>query len=446
MGLKTQLILVLFLFGGLPFIGHSQSNSLISASDFAFLQGMAKDVTEASRIYPGQKISDAFGPNETGGTLIRPGGRSSYPAFWIRDYAMSLEAGFVKLAEQKHMLYLTARTQADQAVLTKWGTQIPKGAIADHIRIDDSVPIFFPGTYEAENQGKPVWGMQPPFCDAYFFIHMAYYFAIHEGQTKFLKEKVLGMRFMDRLEMAFSSVPHDETSLLVSVTDANRGVDFGFRDAVYMTGDLCYSSLLKYQAALQLAELHRLMGQTKKSQTYTRIAQRLKKAIPERFQLSSGFLKASTGKSGQADVWATSLAHRLGILSKNMVQKASQKMNEAFQKGDLSFRGNIRHVLRSDDFSSQTAWEQSEVSKDSYQNGAYWGTPVAWVANLMAETRKELAQQLIQAYINELREGDFRKGEGFGSPWECFNQKSAQNPVYMTSVTCPLIALKSRKK
>jgi hypothetical protein len=246
--------------------------------------------------------------------------------------------------------------------------------------------------------------------------------------------------------MAFTSVPQDETSLLVSVSDANRGVDFGFRDAVYMTGDLCYSSLLKYQAALQLAELHRLIGQTKKSQTYTRISQSLKKTIPERFYLSSGFLKASTGKSAQADVWATSLAHQLGILSKIQVQKASQKMNEAFQKGDLSFRGNIRHVLRSDDFSSQTAWEKSEVSKDSYQNGAYWGTPVAWVANLMAETREELAQQLIQAYINELREGDFRKGDGYGSPWECFNPKSAQNPVYMTSVTCPLIALKSRKK
>ena len=121
-------------------------------------------------------------------------------------------------------------------------------------------------------------------------------------------------------------------------------------------------------------------------------------------------------------------------------------MNDAYKKGDLSLRGNIRHVLRSDDFSSQTAWEYSEAAKDSYQNGAYWGTPVAWVANLMAETRVDYAKQLIQEYIMELREGDFRKGEGFGAPWECFNLKSAQNPVYMTSVTCPLIALKPIKK
>jgi hypothetical protein len=440
MGLKNQLNLGLFLLGFFP--AHSQSKSLISEVDLAFLQGMAKDVTEASRIYPGQKISKDFGPNQTGGVLIRPGGRSSYPAFWIRDYAMSLEAGFVKASEQKHMLLLTAKTQAVQTMQTKWGTHIPKGAIADHIRIDDSEPIYFPGSYDAFNQGKPVWGMQPPFCDAYFFIHMAYYYAVHEKQRKVLKENMLGLRLIDRMEMAFESVPQAENSPLVSVTDANRGVDFGFRDAVYMTGDLCYSSLLKYQAARQLAEMQRDLGDLKKFQHYTRIALALKKAITDRFQLDSGFLKASTGTSGQADVWATSLAYRQGILPMATVLKASKKLNDGYEKGDLSYRGNIRHILRSDDFSAETAWEKSEAKKDSYQNGAYWGTPVAWVANLMAETRVDLAKKLIQEYIHELREGDFRKGEGFGAPWECFSPQSAQNPVYMTSVTCPFIALK----
>jgi len=161
---------------------------------------------------------------------------------------------------------------------------------------------------------------------------MAHYLAIHEGQKKVLLEKVVGIRLMDRLELAFASVPHAGKSALVSVTDANRGVDFGFRDAVYMTGDLCYSSLLKYQAALQLTDLHRLLGHPQKSQTYLRLAQSLKKAIPERFQLPSGFLKASTGKSAQPDVWATSFAHRLGILPMSQVQKASRTMNEAFKK------------------------------------------------------------------------------------------------------------------
>ena len=74
---------------------------LISKADLDYLEGLTKAVMDSSRIYPGQKISNDFGANATGAILIRPGGRDSYPAFWIRDYAMSIETGFVKREEQK---------------------------------------------------------------------------------------------------------------------------------------------------------------------------------------------------------------------------------------------------------------------------------------------------------------------------------------------------------
>ena len=130
------------------------SGSFITQKKLSFLEGMTKDVLEASRIYPGQFISKDFGSNNTGGMLIRPGGRDAYPSFWIRDYAMSLETGFVSKNEQQHMLLLTASTQCDQSWITKGGSLIPFGAIADHVRIDNSKPIYFPGTYSYEGQGK----------------------------------------------------------------------------------------------------------------------------------------------------------------------------------------------------------------------------------------------------------------------------------------------------
>jgi len=53
-----------------------------------------------------------------------------------------------------------------------------------------------------------------------------------------------------------------------------------------------------------------------------------------------------------------------------------------------------------------------------------------------------LAKQLAGEFIEELREGDFRKGPEFGSPYECRHPEGdhRQNPVYLTSVTCPLAA------
>jgi hypothetical protein len=438
--MKIKILLFFFIFAKIS----AQTSNLIRREDFGFLKKMAKDVTEASRIRSGQVISSNFGPNNTGGTLIRPGGRNSYPAFWIRDYAMSLDGGLVSQKEQLHLLLLTAKTQSDHSQTTKWGTFIPKGAIADHIRIDDSKPIYFPGTYDFEEQGEPKWGRQPPFCDAFYFIHMVWYYAIHEKNESILSQNVNDVSILDRLEWAFKSVPKAEKSDLVSVREDNRGVDFGFRDAIFMTGDLCLSSILKYQAAKELAEIFQKIGRKNSYQEYKNCAINLKEQIPETFLSDSGLLKASTGISGQRDVWSTSMAAYYGILTPRQMAKASLSMNKAYEKGNLSWKGNIRHVLKSDDFDSNTAWEKSLVKKDTYQNGAYWGTPLGWVAHLMARTNLSNARKLVKEYVTELRTGDFRKGEKYGSPWECMNQDSQQNSVYMTSVLCPLIVFTSR--
>ncbi len=423
---------------------QGQHKNILDTNDLTFLEEMVKDVMEASRIYPGQKISKDFGPNQTEGILIRPGGRTSYPAFWIRDYAMSIETGYVSEKEQKHMLVLTASTQSDSLIWTKWGTSIPKGSIADHIRIDDGKPIYFPGTYSFENQGEKKWGMQPPFCDQFFFIQMAYFYVKSFPKTIQLTNEIKGVKLIDRLEMAYQMPPSDTRSHLVQVDETNRGVDFGFRDAIYITGKLCYASLLKYQAAKQMAYLFAKMGNKSKALRYQQEANILKISIKGTFIDARGMLRASTGISAQADVWATSLAIHLGVLTGQSRLKAAQYFRDSYLRGELSQKGNVRHIIKSDDFSSTSAWEKSVVPINTYQNGAYWGTPVAWVCQAIAFVDLPSAQKLAKEFIQELREGDFRKGDTFGSPWECFNDKLTQNPVYLTSVAVPLIIFKKK--
>ena len=51
---------------------ENQAQFLLNNYDLKFLKELTKDVMESSRIYPDQKISDGFGGNSTGGTLIRP--------------------------------------------------------------------------------------------------------------------------------------------------------------------------------------------------------------------------------------------------------------------------------------------------------------------------------------------------------------------------------------
>jgi hypothetical protein len=415
-------------------------SSLLSTSDLKYLEAMTRDVISASRILPGQKVSPDFGGNNTGGTLIRPGGRACYPAFWVRDYAMSLETGFITTEEQWHMLQLTASGQCDQTWITETGKMIPAGAIADHHRLDDGKPVYFPGTFDYKGQGGNKWGLFPPYCDQYFFIHMAWYYVNQNTNPEFLTEEFNGIRWIDRLEMAFKVPPTSHEGVLVTTIEEFRGVDFGFRDVITITGDLCLASLLKYRASLEMAELFEILHKNDKSQIYKGIATRLKNEIPARFMDGRGMLVASTGKSKQADVWSTVLAIHFGVITGSQRDKSSEFLADAYKKGMLSQRGNIRHVLTCDYFSDTSAWEQSLVPRNDYQNGGLWGTPTGWVCKAIAITDLNAARRLAKEYIDDLRAGDFRKGEEYGAPWECYNADAPQNAVYMATVSCPYIA------
>jgi hypothetical protein len=421
---------------------RNASKSILSPADYKFLEQLTKDVLDSSRIHPGQVVSSDFGPNNTGGVLVRPGGRSSYPSYWIRDYAMSLETGFVKAAEQKHMLLLAASTQCDQTWITSHGSMVALGAIADHIRIDDGLPIYFPGTYDYNQQGDTIFGLFPPYCDQFYFVHMGQQYIKTTGDLSILDSIINGFKLIDRMELAFKVPPTRNGKQLVFTNDELRGVDYGFRDVISFTGDLLMPSLLKYKAALELAEVFEKKGESGKVSFYKSIAAEIKKEIPLAFADGRGMLLASTGKSKQADVWSTVLAVYYGILEGNEMVKTCSFIRDAYLKGDLAKNGNIRHVLMSDDFSESSAWEKSLVSKNSYQNGAYWGTPLGWVCDAIARVDIDVAKKLAMEYIDDLRKEDFRKGSGFGAPWECYNADKPQNSVYLTTVASPYIVFK----
>ena len=67
---------------------------MIIKNDFEWLAGLTQAVVDKARIASRQSVAERQGANQTGGTLITPGGR--YPAFWIRDYAMSLDGALLR--------------------------------------------------------------------------------------------------------------------------------------------------------------------------------------------------------------------------------------------------------------------------------------------------------------------------------------------------------------
>ncbi len=447
----TAGVIILFFQSLFPLLGQPSNIDsdgpliAISNQDILFLEQITQAVIDSSKIYPGESLPgkvSGFGPNNTGITLIRPGGRNAYPAFWVRDYAMSLESGMFTTQEQKDLLIFTSERQADQTLLSASGSIIPYGSIPDHITLRDGLPIYFPGTVDGYlTQGDRLWKM-PPFGDQCFFIHMAWYYYEKSGDTSILMETINGKTLIDRLELAFRVIPASFEDPLVVNNEDFLTTDFGFRDVVTMTGKLCFGSLLKYRAALELSELFALIDMQEKAEVYRKIAIEIKELIPEVFADDRGLLKASTGMSSQPDVWATAFAIYIGALNGEAELKASQTLAKAYHEGTLALEGQIRHVLTTDDFDAFTAWQKAGARKNRYQNGAYWGTPTGWVCYAISLTDTKTASKLAGEYIRYLRKADFRQGADFGGPYECIYPPDnyEQNPVYMTSVSCPYAA------
>ena len=435
----------IYILGLLFILIFSGCQDKLSKSDMEFIRDLTAAVIDSSRIFPGENLPPAiaaFGPNNSGITLIRPGGRDCYPSFWIRDYAMSLESGLITKDEQLHMLLYTAERQADSTWISKSGSTIPKGSIPDHIRINDGLPVYFPGTYSFENQGSEMWRL-PPYGDQYFFIHMVWYYISLTGANDILNMNVNGRNLLDRMELAFESVPCDPETQLLIIDPDFQTCDFGFRDVITMTGKVCFGSILRYRAAKEMAALFRQSGQAQRVEYYENIAGKISDMLPKTFADERGLLLASTGVSNQADVWGTAFAVYCGALGEPYRSGACSALAKAYKDGVMACEGQVRHVLTCDDFSGSTAWEKAAAPVNRYQNGAYWGTPVGWVCYAIYQSDPALAMQLAEEYIDHLRRTDFRiNSNTHGGPYECIfpAENYMQNPVYMTSVSIPYSA------
>lgn len=418
------------------------------------LHELTRDVVNASRIRPEVSLYDLPGGDEmeksrptmpivntTGITLIRPGGGTCYPAFWIRDFAMSLECGMISAEELEGMLRLTASTQNGRTPLKFDKGVVPAFAVADHINLDGRA-VYYPGTYSpGPDQGSGAWGERPPYCDHFYFIEMAYAFVKSTGDSSILAEAWGEIALWERLEGAFHVPESDANTGILFTSLASRAVNFGFVDSVVQTGSLLFATLLKYRASGHLAELAELGGQADKAERYRRIAQQIKHYLPSVFGSDSGWLLAATGYGKQPDVWGTAYAIYLGLLDGEAYEAALSAIRHGYRSGTTCYKGNVRHLPLEAGTLMGTAWEKTVENYpiNTYQNGAYWGTPTGWYVYALSLTDSDAAQEMFENYVDGMLAEDYRSYGGEGAPWECIHPDGdyRQNGVYMTTVAVP---------
>jgi hypothetical protein len=427
----------------LPFFGRG-----LPKPDMDFLRAMTRDVVEASRVKPNSNGGGRWPlTNSCGFALITPG-KDTYTAFWVRDFSMSVDSGFITAEELRHHLLLICQAQNGPAELELAnGLHVPAWAIPDHINYDGH-PTYYPGTYASgQNQGAGACGRVPPIDDHYEFVHIAYTCWKLTRDTAIFGVEVKGATVFERLEKAFASPTTDPETGLAQTTEADRAVGFGFCDGETHTGKLLFASLLRYRAAGELAELAKALGHRERAAGFRQIQAVIRANLACTFcdaKYTGGWLRASTGLSRQPDVWGTLFALHLRVLDRVEAAAARKTVADAVRKGTITLEGGVRQVPTDLDFSQTTAWERSMCALNTYQNGGYWHTASGWLIEALWQKDRPLALQVFSEMLVHLRAQDFRKGPGHGAPWEVYgpNGHARQNAVYMASVTLPYGILK----
>jgi hypothetical protein len=427
----------------LPFLGQG-----LPKEDLDFLRGMTRDVFAASRVPPNSNGGGHWPiTNSCGFTIVSPG-KDTYPSFWLRDFSLSLDSGFITPDDLRNHLLLICKAQNGPAELKlAHGLYVPAWSIPDHINYDGQ-PVFYPGTYASgHDQGNGAYGRVPPIDGHYDVVHIAYSLWKVTRDTRIFALQVNGATVFARLENAFACPTTDPETGLAQTTEADRAVGFGFCDAESHTGKLLFASLLRYRAAGELAELAGALGQRQRVAGYQRVQKTIRANLTRTFgepERRDGWLRASTGLSGQPDVWGTLFALHLGVLDRATAAAARKTVADAVRRGTITFEGGVRQVPTDQNFSQTTAWERSMVPLNTYQNGGYWHTASGWLIEALWKTDRPLALPVFHDMLAHLRAQDFRKGPGYGAPWEVYgpNGQARRNPIYVASVAVPYGLLK----
>ncbi len=93
--------------------------------------------------------------------------------------------------------------------------------------------------------------------------------------------------------------------------------------------------------------------------------------------------------SSTRPIWGSAYAVEVGLASEDQTRRISTYLVEHYDETVLN--GQIRHLTRSEE-----AWNSlfKPCEEGTYQNGAYWATPLAWVIPVYARYNPGLAKEM----------------------------------------------------
>ena len=331
-----------------------------------------------------------------GGTWIHtPDGVGNYKALWTRDsyYMIEYAGDLMDPDEIKASIYYLLNGQRED------------GCIPDRVN-KAGQPIYSPGA-----PGKP---LADNALDNGPFMAMMVCSYVNQFEDEALFREV-----EPKLRQGIDHVSVKESGLVYNDPNNPQCV-YGFTDIVKKTGNLLFSSLLYYKANLEMYQLCKKYD-VGNSSIYRRRYEYVKQSIYKLWNEDAGMFWAADISCKQIDIWGSAYAVAVGITSDEQTERISNYLVDNYDE-TVRF-GQVRHLPGSD-----KVWEELffPFEEGTYQNGAYWATPLAWMIPVYAKANPSLAKDMLEQAITDFQENGIN---------ECINEGYVKVPNYVVSAT-----------
>ena len=215
---------------------------------------------------------------------------------------------------------------------------------------------------------------------------------------------------------------------------------------MHLLGEMSFATLLRWQAARELADLHEARGERSLTDDYRRLADLIARSlVPVFMNGGDGWLTAATRVGRQPDVWATLFALHLGVLPPEAATRARRTVADAVRApgNTVECEGGVRHVPSDRWVSPDRCWDAGGSPVGVYQSGAFWHTATGWLVEALEGIDAKLADEVGGRCIRHLVDGDFRTGTEKAHRTNVSARAAGpRHPIYLTSVTVPLAVIR----
>jgi hypothetical protein len=388
--MRITILLLIFLL-----VGSNMAVSKEKPESKSNPYGLSKDDTRWMRDATLRQLKGCRVEGAGGVWIHTPDGVGNYKALWTRDYYYMVEyAGDLMDPEEikASINYLINGQRED-------------GCIPDRVNIAGKA-IYSPG------------GPNKPMADhavdnAPFMAMLVCSYVNQFNDEQLFKE--LEPKLLKGLEHIYVK----ENGLVYNNPKKPECV-YGFTDIVKKTGHLLFSSLLYYKANLDMYELCQKY-QHGNADKYKRRYEYVKQSISKLWDEDWGMFLAADINCNQVDIWGSAYAVEVGITTEEQSKRIATYLVEHYN--ETVYKGQVRHLAKSDG-----AWENlfHPCEEGTYQNGAYWATPLAWILPIYDKVKPGLSKFTLEKVISDFQENGIN---------ECINDDYVKVPNFVVSAT-----------